>query len=222
MSRKTKLFAWDFHGVLERGTEVGFASILKELANEYEIDKKITLEEVRKKYGVSVKEYLKHFFPEASGALIDEMRAYIATVQNQEHIASFVTAAPNAKEVLNKIRKAGHKNIVITNSAPRHIKVWIKTVGLLDLFDRVYALDKHYKGLDTKPHLAKARAIKEFAKREKINRENIVVIGDRSTDVEAGLLAGGKVYQFARKGFPIDKTGAHYKVYDLRDVLREI
>jgi len=31
MTKKQKLFAWDFHGTLEQGTEVGFAEILREI-----------------------------------------------------------------------------------------------------------------------------------------------------------------------------------------------
>src|SRR3989344_4111867 len=62
MTKNTKLFAWDFHGTLEEGVEVGFFEILKQLKKEYKTEVKITLSEVRKKYGVSVADYLRHFF----------------------------------------------------------------------------------------------------------------------------------------------------------------
>ena len=87
MSKKPKLFAWDFHGTLEHGTDVGFAQILRLLSQEYKIARKIELVEVRKLFGSSIMEYLGHFFPGLSGKTYELMRSRIAQVQNQEHIA---------------------------------------------------------------------------------------------------------------------------------------
>ena len=65
MKNTKKLFSWDFHGTLEEGTEVGFAQILRQLAKEFELERKIDLLEVRQLFGISIKSYLEHFFPDA-------------------------------------------------------------------------------------------------------------------------------------------------------------
>lgn len=43
-----KLFAWDFHGTLEEGTEVGFAEILRKIAKDIDYEANVDLEEVRR------------------------------------------------------------------------------------------------------------------------------------------------------------------------------
>ena len=118
MTKNAKLFAWDFHGTLEEGVEVGFFEILKQLKKEYKTEVKITLSEVRKKYGVSVADYLRHFFPKANLSQIKTMMKKIAQIQNQEHLKKFVQPGPYAVEVLRKIKRAGFENIVFSNFYP--------------------------------------------------------------------------------------------------------
>ncbi len=139
-----KIFAWDFHGTLEQGVEVGFWHILKQLAAVGNIKEDFKLDEVRKLYGITVGSYLKHFFPKSSEGEIREMVADVARIQNQSHLKKYVKAAPGAIEVLTKIKEAGHKNIVLSNSHPKHITPLIRIVGMKDLIEEVYAIDRHY------------------------------------------------------------------------------
>src|SRR3990167_6953407 len=101
MTKVSKLFAWDFHGTLEQGTEVGFAEILRNLAKEINYQTKIELEEVRKLYGESVLDYLKYFFPKLTNEEIVKLRPKIRTTQNRKHILKFVKSAPYAHNVLS-------------------------------------------------------------------------------------------------------------------------
>jgi len=59
-------------------------------------------------------------------------------------------------------------------------------------------------------------------KLNKLKNGELIAIGDRSTDVNAGLAAGAITYQYIRQGFPIDKTAAHFKINNLRKVLEQI
>lgn len=121
-----KIFAWDFHGTLEQGVEVGFWHILKLIAKDHGIQENFKLTEVRRLYGTSVGSYLKHFFPSASEDEIKRMMADVAAIQNQEHLKKYVKAANGAIPILTKIKIAGHKNIVLSNSHPKHINPLIK------------------------------------------------------------------------------------------------
>lgn len=217
-----KLFAWDFHGTLEQGTEVGFADILRGLAKIYQIRRKITLGEVRRLFGASVAQYLRYFFPKATEEVLEKMRNKIRDIQAADHLGQYVTAADGALEVLSQIKTAGHTNIVVSNSSSKHISMMIRVVGICELIDDVFAMDRHFRTTNAGLAEQKAEAILKFAKAHKFTPERIIVIGDRGPDVEAGILIGATTYQYTRRGFIHDKTEATYKISDLREVLREI
>src|SRR3990167_6020966 len=123
---KPKLFAWDFHGTLERGVEIGFWHILKQLAKKWQIKEDFKLEEVRRLYGVSVFDYLHHFFPKSSHKQIKAMMVRVAQVQNQNHLKIYVTAAPGAIEILSKIKNYAQKHkiekIIVIGDKPDDIQ----------------------------------------------------------------------------------------------------
>lgn len=217
-----KIFAWDFHGTLEQGVEVGFWHILKDLAHEREIKENFKLSEVRRLYGTSVGSYLKHFFPKATEVEIREMMAEVAKIQTQTHLKKYVKAVPAAIEILTKIKASGHKNVVLSNSHPEHINPLIKIVGLEHLIDEVYAIDRHYTHKKIDPVREKTKILKRLIKENRLGSRDLIAIGDRATDIDAGVAAGAITYQFLRRGFPIDKTAADYKIYNFAEILREI
>lgn len=217
-----KLFTWDFHGTLEQGTEVGFADILRELAKVYKIRRKITLGEVRRLFGASVAQYLRHFFPKAGDKVLEEMRNKIRDIQAADHLGRYVTAADGALMVLSQIKAAGHTNIVVSNSSLKHIQMMIRVVGIRELIDKVFAMDRHFRISNVGLAEQKAEAVLKFAKAHKFTPDRIIVIGDRGPDVESGILIGATTYQYARRGFIHDKTEATYRISDLREVLKEI
>ena len=155
-TNKSKLFAWDFHGTLEQGTEVGFMQILKELAREINYPLKINLSEVRKLYGETVLDYLRHFFPKLSAEEHFNLRIKIRTAQNNKNVAKHIKAAPYAREVLAKIKKRGHKNVVVSTSSEEHINWFLKHVGIATHLDDILAIDRHMS--DAKFDIAKEKA----------------------------------------------------------------
>lgn len=217
-----KLFAWDFHGTLEEGVEVGFWQILKQLRKKYKTSVKITLPAVRKKYGVSVANYLRYFFPECNTSQIKAMMKKVAEIQNQKHLKKYVKPAPNAIKVLSKIKAAGGENIVVSNSHPNHINPLIDIVGMRPLIGEVYAVDRHYSVKKQDPTREKAKILKKIIQRGKVKRGQLIIIGDKANDINAGLAVNAVTYQYLRKGFPYDKTRADYKISDLRQILKEI
>ncbi len=222
MIKNPKLFAWDFHGTLEEGAEVGFFEILKKLAKKYKPVRKIILSEVRKKYGITVADYLRYFFLKANISQIKAMMIEVAEMQNQNHLKKYVRPAPNAIEILKKIKDAGYENIVVSNSHPKHIEFLIDIVGMKNLISKIFAVDRHYSHKKQDPTKEKVKIFKMIIKQRKLKNKQLITIGDKATDVNAGILAGATTYQYLRKRFPIDETGADYKIHDLREILREI
>lgn len=222
MTKSIKLFAWDFHGTLEQGTEVGFFEILKDLAKEINYPAKIKLAEVRELFGASVLDYLKHFFPKLSNNEIVNLRDKIRTRQNRKHLQKYIKPAPYAEVVLAKIREEDHLNIIVSTSSEYHISHFLKVVGLDKKFNKVFGIDRH--ALDKEFDIAKekSKVIKGFAKKHKIPAKNIIVIGDRKGEIEAGILLGAKTYQYIQPEMSHIATRADFKIYDLREILREI
>lgn len=220
--KKAKLFAWDFHGTLENGTEVGFAEILKRLALEINYETQIELEEVRRMFGASVLDYLKHFFPTLSNSEILELKDKVRRVQNRKYIEKYIRPAPYAHDVLGRIMMAGHRNIIVSTSSNAHIMKFLKVVSVESYFDKVYGIDRHSLEREFDIAAEKSKAILHFAGKHKINAKQIVVIGDRPGDVDAGILIGAKTYQYVNVDFPGVVTSANFKISDLREILKEI
>ena len=216
------LFVWDFHGTLEEGVEVGFCDLLKQLSKIYPTDVAINLKGVRQLYGTSIADYLRHYFPKYKLADIKNMMDKIAHKQSQNHLKKYVVAAPHAAFVLAKIKKAGHKNIIVTNSHLGHINPLIDIVGICKLIDEVFAIDRHYTYEKIDPVKEKAKILQQLSKDYQIPNSRIIAIGDSHTDINAGLAAGVITYQFINRHFPPVKTNAKYKIMDLREILKEI
>src|SRR3990167_9397503 len=222
MSRLLKLFAWDFHGTLEQGTEIGFAEILRKLARENNYKTTIRLAEVRKLFGISILDYLKHFFPKLSDKEIYALRTQIKDRQNRKHIEKYVKPAPFAHDVLENIKSVGHKNIVVSTSSRPHIIRFLEIVDMMKYFDGIFGTDRHALDKHFDIVKEKTKVIKSFAKKHKIPNKNIIVIGDREGEIEAGILLGAKTYQYIQPEILHIVTRAQFKIYDLREVLREI
>lgn len=217
-----KLFAWDFHGTLEQGTEVGFAHLLSDLAESIDYPIKVELEEVRKLYGISILDYLKHYFPKLSNEELVSVRRKLKTLQNSQQFSKYIKPAPYAGIVLSKIKKAGYQNIIVSTSAQRHVVRFLKVVKLHKYFDEVFGIDRH--SLDGEFNIAeeKSKAIKAYAEKFNIDKPHITVIGDREGDINAGIMIEAKTYQYINPDFPKIKTNADYKIRDLRKILQEI
>ena len=222
MTKNTKLFAWDFHGTLEQGTEVGFAEMLRKLARENNYKTTIKLAQVRKLFGISILDYLRHFFPKLSDKEIYELRTQIRDRQNRKHIEKYIKPAPYAHEVLRKIKEAGHKNIVVSTSSKPHILRFLDVVDVAKYLDGIFGTDRHALDKHFDIVKEKTKVINSFAKKHKIPAKNIIVIGDREGEIEAGILLSAKTYQYIQPEIPNIVTRAQFKIYDLREILREI
>jgi len=217
-----KLFAWDFHGTLEQGTPVGFAQLLKDLAKSINYPIKVDVEGVKKLYGLSILDYLRHYFPKFSNEELIGLRSKIRTLQGRKHIAKYIKQAPYASFVLSQIKKAGHQNIIVSTSSQRHVAGFLKVVDLYRYIDEVFGIDRHSLDGEFNIGLEKSKAIKSYSQKLKIDSSRIVVIGDRQGDIEAGLLVGAVTYQYINADFPAVRTGAKYKIRDLRKILKEV
>lgn len=90
------------------------------------------------------------------------------------------------------------------------------------LIDDVYAIDRHYTHKKIDPVVEKTRILKQLIMKYGLANGELIAIGDRASDINAGIAAGAVTYQYMRKGFLIDKTAADYKIYEFTEILGEI
>ena len=214
------LFAWDFHGVLEKDNELAVKEICDTLLRKKSINKEITLEKVRELYGLRWYDYFTFLFPQASHKEL--METVGEAIAMSGHLTkNFLKANDYAEDVLQKIKNQGHWNIVVSNSCQVRIMDFVSWVKLDHLVSEVIGIDKHQNDSSFDLVKEKAKVVKDQA--EKLGAQKIVMVGDREEDILAGLAVGAVTYLY--KGLLSRHSGetkARHIVTDLREVLKEL
>ena len=121
-----------------------------------------------------------------------------------------------AHEVLKKILDAGHENLVISNTNPDVLDIYLDAVKITGLMTHKIGADSHRK--DPYSRNSKIDLLKNFLKTR--SYDQIISIGDRDTDMELGSAVGAKNYFFLNE---INKKIEDYTcISDLRDLLKEL
>lgn len=215
----TKLFAWDLHGVLETGNKRNVLETCRKVLEEFGIRREICMEEVSSLYGLSYLEYFRHLIPGASEEEIHRMNRRSLEIA-EENARKHARPTPHAKKVLEKIKKSGHENVVFSNSRPEHIELFLQIIGLEELVDDYVGVPKKHErnGFCIKSY--KGKQIRRYSVENGFSE--IVVIGDRETDISAGKEAGARTYLYTDRSDGCGETEADRVIDDLREVLKEI
>ena len=219
------LFAWDFHGVLEKDNEYAVLEITNRVLKEFKVKRQMTMEQCRLWYGLSWRDYFKNLYPGQQEKLYIRMCQRSLEIQQAEPIIQkYIKPMDGAEEVLSKIQKSGHSNIVISNSDPISIVKFVQMIKLTSYFENLIGVDS--QTLKTKKlHSNKANYLKKFVKNRSFDK--IVVIGDRESDILAGQTVGAITYLFTgSKCFTdydlIEEIKPNYVIERLGQVLREV
>lgn len=214
-----KLFVWDFHGTLEKGNEHAVLELINVVLEKAGYDRRLTVAENAKLYGVKLWEYFAYLLPHESESvhrklqndfLADEKRC-IKSIN--EHMA------PNdhAHDVLVAIQKAGHDQIVISNAYEDTVSMFISFAGLSDFFPpgKYFSTNAHVSHNLTKHNLLEQYLYgKHF--------DIIVAIGDLPKNLEFAKERAAVTYLYAHPGREFKDFPATHKIHDLREVLKEI
>jgi phosphoglycolate phosphatase-like HAD superfamily hydrolase len=219
------LFAWDFHGVLEKDNEKAVQELCNLVFDELKIDRRITLQEAMDWYGLSWFDYFKLAVPGGDEELWKTMVNKVHSFHERgwEIIQKYVKPKDYAKEVLNRIKSENHHNIIISNSSQESINRFVNAVDLKSHMDEIIGIDSHdFSKINIALHDIKSQILAEFIKDK--NYKKIVVIGDRETDIRAGKSVGAITYFFHNQHFnkDIHNIDADFTITDLREVLKEL
>lgn len=216
-----KLFVWDFHGVLEKGNDHAVVEITNEALQQSGYSRKMTCQEGEFLSGRRWHEYFAFLLPGLDIKEYFKLQALCIDISlNQpERIAKHIQINDYAHEVLEIISRSGHTQILISNTQPESLDLFVNIVGVQHYFP-----SSHRFGIDThtQKHITKKDVLEAFLENKNFSK-GIISIGDSPGDM--ALIHGranGIGYLYAHSGRAHRLTECHYKIADLREVLKEV
>ncbi len=215
-----KLFVWDFHGTLEKDNENSVLEISNKVLEKLGYKERLTEEDSQKLYGRKWLEYFAYLLPDEPEEVHFKIQQACHDYEkaHPEIIHKNIVANDHAGEVLQKVKVAGHDQILISNMADDALEMFLKSVNLEKYFlpNKAFATNSHLSlSLKTKKDL-----LSEYLKNKSF--DEIIVIGDTPGDIDLKNVAGGISYLYAHPNKIFQEVESDHKIHDLREVLKEI
>jgi phosphoglycolate phosphatase-like HAD superfamily hydrolase len=216
-----KLFVWDLHGVLEFGNHQAAVDISNQILSNFGHLERFTYEDGTVLYGRKWYEYFEWLLPDNTHdyhlSLQDacfQFSEFDLAIQRQ-----WLKPTTHAWDVLSTIGEKHHQ-ILISNTRSGNLELFLKTLQLEKFFPNpsvALAVDGHAQNAQR----TKNDVLSDYLATECGNNEydEIVIIGDSSSDMRLRDVAGGVTYLYAHPEFSFRDCAADFKIRDLRDVL---
>jgi phosphoglycolate phosphatase-like HAD superfamily hydrolase len=212
------LYVFDFHGVLEKGTEKAVTIVSNLALERLGYDFKISHEEIVKNYGQKWHDIFLKTVPKLSYnnayslyeecLKIDELFPNIIFENTKQN--------DNAKEILEKIINNEDDIILISNTNPVALKMFIKATKLENFFkeNNSFAVNQH----DKKVIITKEKVLRKYLIDK--NYEKIIIIGDSPGDIRLKKISpvNSTTFLYTHPGLNFRECEADYKINDLRDI----
>lgn len=212
-----KLFVWDFHGTLERGNELAVLETSNTILERHGYEERFTETQCMALYGRKWHEYFSKLLPDepAEKHLLLQEDCFQFSVEHPEIIAKYIKPTEHAIEVLRRIREK-HDQILISNTKPASLTIFMESIGVTPFFPKgkAFATDAHSQD-NTKQEILK-RYLENNA------REEVVAIGDSSSDVDLGHRFGATTVLYTHPGRTPKPCSPHYHINSLEGLLRMI
>ena len=214
-----KLFIWDFHGVLEAGTENTVYEISNQVLTDFGYKEQFTLKENHDLFGRKWYEYFEYLLPHESHErhLTLQQASFEMSDSRPDLMAKHVRPNEQAHDVLGVIAKK-HRQIIISNTKPSSLNLFLDAAQMTDYFgpENAFAVDLHSRDTSrTKRHVLDAYLLGHPA-------DSLITIGDSARDMELTKPPEGVRYLYARPDRQFKAAEAEYRIHDLRDITREI
>ncbi len=219
-----KLFVWDLHGTMEQGNEVAVIEVLNKVLENHGYPARFGAHHALELYGRKWHEYFAHILPDETpdthvGLQAASFAYFFSDNDDGINIMNkHVKPSNNLKTTLDAIMKE-HEQILISNTIPEGMRLFIHMLGL----------SKHFNETNAFPvdeHMSHVRGAKKdilanyLAVRPKY--DDVIVIGDSESDMDLAEAFDARSYLYAHEGTPFRSKKGHYKINDLNDVLREL
>lgn len=219
-----KLFVWDLHGTLEQGNETAVIEILNKVLEKHGYPARFGDNHALELYGRKWYEYFAHLLPnetnETHVGLQTATFAYFFSDNDEgmQIMNKHVRPSKNLSETLDAI-DGTHEQILISNTIPEGLRLFIHSLQLSKYFNETNAFP-------VDQHMSHVRGVKKeilasyLAVRPKY--DDIIVIGDSDSDMDLAKAFKAKAYLYAHEGMPFRSNKGHYKINDLKEILREV
>lgn len=217
--KEEKLFVWDFHGTLEHGNDRALTEITNHILEQHGFERRLSVPEAEMLTGKGWHEYFEFLLP---GLDYDQYLALqtkcISMAQSQpEIIIQHIKSTPYAVDVLEAIHQSPHTQIVLSNTQPKSLDIFLKSVQIDHFFPQ-----HHRIAVDITPKMTKKEWLCTFL-RNRLFPGGIVAIGDSLWDVElASCHPKGVGYLYAHPHKIHREADCHHKIHDLRHILQEL
>ena len=219
----SKLFVWDFHGVLEKGNENATREITNTILSRFGYDVQMSDAQTREFYGLKWYEYFEQLLPHESYERCLELQnaCIVFGNTNDEIVGRHIHPNDHASDVLDTINDAGHDQLLISNTDTDSFKMFMSLVPSVSTrfaADRMFSLSGHTKNVMRR----KEDVLQAFIETSQARYDDVIAIGDSPRDVSLASIADGTSYLYAHPYLAFRECEADYKIRDLREVLREI
>ncbi len=217
----TKLFVWDLHGTLEQGNEHAAIEISNKILRDFGYSDQFSPKHVAELYGLKWYQYFEALLPQESHERHVELQAACFDFSNSDEgvniIARHIQPSRNALEVLKAIHTT-HNQVLISNTTPASLPIFIKALGITEYFDTLNAIAVNQHAREAKH--TKQDALKDFLK--DTSYREFIVIGDSESDMQFALDAKAKGYLYAHAGTSFRSQMGDRRINDLKELLQEI
>ena len=215
-----KTFIWDLHGTLEINNEKAVVEVTNIILSQEGYKARLSLDKCIELYGRKWIDLIRGVLPNMSADVYTTLakRCVKYSLDNPDITRKHIEASPSARNVLETIAAQDYDQILISNTQPEAIQMFLSAIGLEGIFDanRVLAVDS----IDYNPAKTKISVLSEYLSSRPY--KSLVVIGDTQEDVDMGKAFRAKTYLFRNHGMPQIKTDADSHIYDLNQVLCEV
>lgn len=220
-----KLFVWDMHGTLEKGTEIACLHISNDILKRNNYSERFTQEEIDLVFGRKWRDIFQTKIPNMEEKIYEslEEQAFEKATENfEEQVQKYIRKNDHSEEVLSTIKAAGHEQILISNVTEDNLE---KFIGALEL-TRFFSPKNRYAVTTNNGENPKVSALKEYLDNSLWAFTDIITIGDREGDIELAHVAGGVSYLYAHPGRLFQNCKGDiipdYRINDLREILKEL
>jgi len=220
-----KLFVWDLHGTLERGTEQACLHISNEILKRNDYPVQFTQEEINLVFGRKWRDIFQTKIPNLKKSIYNELERQAYQQANEsfeQQVGKYTKRNDHVEDLLSRIEAAGHEQILISNATTENVDLFIHTLEL-EIF---FPPHKRYAVTNSNEENPKLHVLKNHIDNSKRIFTEIITIGDREGDIELVHVYGGVSYLYAHPGMPFKECRGDiipdYRINDLRKVLKEI
>jgi phosphoglycolate phosphatase-like HAD superfamily hydrolase len=208
----TILFGWDLNLTLEEGSHLIIWEFMNRQAKRDGYNQ-VTIDQVLDLYGHPLDEFYRNLFG-VEDPLLTTLR------EEGEQISStlypLMKLTPHAQQVLEWIAEAGHDSVIASHTTHTEVEKMVDHLEIGHLLTAFNGVPGNPKNFDSKSSILRH----QMAKAE---YDRVIMIGDSTQDIEAGIEVGATTYLFqppCKYSFPYEQGKADHLIADLRDIVR--